>query len=258
MIENTLSQSAALLASEPTSAPETDVALWWSLPPASTPVTAVALFAHGAGADGHSDFMEYFAQALAKQGIAVARFNFPYMVRARLLQKRQPPNKLPVLLASAQQAIAALHASQQFLALQQRYSATGSDALRQSLDVWLIGKSMGGRVLSMLGHEPWVCGHIALGFPFIAKGKSAAEAWTRVSHLAQQSKPMLIVQGTKDSFGQRQTVADWPLAIGIDWFELAQADHDLQQPTRAASDADRGWQTVVAAVVRFISNRGQC
>ena len=46
--------------------------------------SAVLILAHGAGADSNSEFMEWFAQSLAgpelNGGLAVCRFDFPYMV----------------------------------------------------------------------------------------------------------------------------------------------------------------------------------
>ena len=39
----------------------------------------VLVFAHGAGAEIKNKFMESVSLALAEQGIATLRFNFPYM-----------------------------------------------------------------------------------------------------------------------------------------------------------------------------------
>ena len=75
-----------------------------------TPDIALVL-AHGAGAGMRSPFMEFFASGLGTRGLAVYRFEFPYMAKARSSGQRRAPDRQPVLLQSwrDQVAVAAAH-----------------------------------------------------------------------------------------------------------------------------------------------------
>jgi uncharacterized protein len=79
------------------------------------------------------------------------------------------------------------------------------------------GKSMGGRIASqVLGSAPataaWsrVKGLVLLGYPLHPPGKPDAP---RMAHLQGISVPILLVQGTRDSFGTRDEVT--PVFDGI-------------------------------------------
>ncbi|MEY4576477.1 MAG: hypothetical protein RL701_1180, partial [Pseudomonadota bacterium] len=69
------------------------------------------LFAHGAGAPMDSLFMNEVANQLSELGIAVARFEFPYMQRRRVLGMRSPPDRAPVLLECYRQVVSQLGAA---------------------------------------------------------------------------------------------------------------------------------------------------
>lgn len=107
------------------------------------------IFAHGAGADMDHDFMAAVASGLAARGIRVVRFNFPYMVKRAEDGKRRPPDRAPKLLEAFEAVIAEY--------------ASGS--------VVIGGKSMGGRMASLLSDHPQVAGIACLGFPFHPPGK---------------------------------------------------------------------------------------
>jgi hypothetical protein len=59
------------------------------------------------------------------------------------------------------------------------------------------GKSMGGRIASLVADEAGVAGLICLGYPFHPAGKSDR---LRVEHLRDLKTPTLIVQGERDPF----------------------------------------------------------
>jgi len=164
------------------------------------------LLAHGAGADMHSPFMRVCAQALAERGISVVRFNFPYMERRRERGVRSPPDRAPVLLEHFGQVVAQLGAAQQLI---------------------IGGKSMGGRIASMIADELGVAGLVCLGYPFHPPGKLDK---TRTAHLAALRTPCLIVQGTRDAFGTREDVSNYVLSprVNITWIEGG--NHDLKVP----------------------------
>lgn len=114
------------------------MSLKWNRPAGS--LSATLILAHGAGAPMDSPFMERIAELLAAQGIAVARFEFPYMAQRREDGRKRPPNPQAQLLDCWRR----VHAQ-----------------VRETLDgpLALGGKSMGGRMASLLADEqarmPW-------------------------------------------------------------------------------------------------------
>jgi len=183
--------------------------LLWNRPVG--PASYTLILAHGAGAPMDSPFMDDIAQRLAARGIAVARFEFPYMAARREDGRRRPPNPQARLLECWREVYALV-----------RQQVAGPLAIG--------GKSMGGRMASLLadalGAEALGC----LGYPFHAVGKADKP---RVAHLADLKTPTLIVQGERDPMGDRLTVAGYSLsdAIRVQW--LVAGDHDLK-PLKAS------------------------
>ncbi len=136
------------------------MSLKWNRPAGS--LSATLILAHGAGAPMDSPFMERIAELLAAQGIAVARFEFPYMAQRREDGRKRPPNPQAQLLDCWRR----VHAQ-----------------VRETLDgpLALGGKSMGGRMASLLADELGADALVCLGYPFYAAGKPEKP---RVAHLA--------------------------------------------------------------------------
>jgi predicted alpha/beta-hydrolase family hydrolase len=190
----------------------------------STAETTVAL-AHGAGAPMDSAFMFAIAAGLAAQGLRVARFEFPYM-HARRVGRQPPPDRMPVLQACYRAVIAELG---------------GADKLV------LAGKSLGGRVASMLADEVGALGVVCLGYPFHPPGKPLQ---LRTAHLMTQRTPTLIVQGSRDPFGPREQVPSYPLspAVRVQWIE--DGDHSFAPRKKSGrSEAEALDEAVEAAAV---------
>lgn len=168
------------------------------------PVTC--LFAHGAGAPMDSDFMNRVADGLVKGGVKVIRFEFPYMQERRINGKKRPPNRQPELI----ECFAAILA-------------------QQSTPCVLIGKSMGGRMASILASEqptnPNILGVLALGYPFHPQGKPET---LRIEHLPRVAVPMAVVQGTRDALGNKDLVEQLPLPDSLEFLWLEDGDHDLK------------------------------
>jgi predicted alpha/beta-hydrolase family hydrolase len=184
------------------------------------------LLAHGAGAGMHSPFLQRFAPDLAELGIAVARFEFPYMMRRRG-GKRSPPDRAPVLLEHFREAVAQLGATKSLV---------------------IGGKSMGGRIASMVADELGVAGVVCLGYPFHPPGKPET---TRTEHLAKLKTRALIMQGTRDPFGTQSDVAKYKLSkrIRVKWIE--DGNHDLS-PRGPAARREASHEEVLQAVASFI------
>ncbi|MBU2880043.1 alpha/beta fold hydrolase [Aliiglaciecola lipolytica] len=161
------------------------------------------IFAHGAGANKHSEFMQQVAELLCQGGVEVVRFDFPYMLRAAEKNKRQPPDRANILL-------------QDFIEM--------INSADTELPLFIGGKSMGGRMASMLESLARVKGVICLGYPFHPPGKPEKE---RTEHLYLSNAPILIIQGERDTFGNRSRVESYPLPKNIDVQFLAAADHSF-------------------------------
>jgi len=164
------------------------------------------ILAHGAGAPMDSAFMEEMAQRLADQGLGVLRFEFPYMAQRRIDGGKRPPNPAAKLLQCWREVYELV-----------RPLVTGPLAIG--------GKSMGGRMASLLADELGADALVCLGYPFYAAGKPEKP---RVAHLAELKTPTLIIQGERDALGNRQTVEGYMLSPAIEVCWLQAGDHDLK------------------------------
>jgi predicted alpha/beta-hydrolase family hydrolase len=175
---------------------------------------AVILLAHGAGAPMDSASMSSAAKALAGAGLRVVRFEFGYMAERRRSATKPPPPRAETLKS---EYIAAI------------------EKLDETEPLIIGGKSMGGRVASMIADPLHASGGIAgllcLGYPFHPVGKPDQ---LRTAHLADLRTPTLIVQGTRDPFGTREEVAGYRLSTSIEIFWLEDGDHDLR-PRKAVT-----------------------
>ncbi|WP_203582443.1 alpha/beta hydrolase family protein [Microbacterium hibisci] len=137
---------------------------------------AFAGLAHGAGAGYRHPFLTGFADALAREGVATLRFNFPYVEAGR---------RMPGPAAHAVLTWTAVHAE-----LVER--AAG-------VPVAAIGKSYGGRMASMAAAEGAIdpAGLVYLGYPLHPPGSPDK---ARTAHLPDVPQPQLFVEGTNDPF----------------------------------------------------------
>ncbi|RVC56137.1 alpha/beta fold hydrolase [Mesorhizobium sp. M4B.F.Ca.ET.088.02.2.1] len=174
------------------------------------------LLAHGAGAAMDSPSMTATAKALATAGFQLARFEFHYMA-ARRYGHRKPPPRAETVNPEYIRAIADLRAK----------GVTGK--------LIIGGKSMGGRVASMVADEIFEKGEIAglvcLGYPFHPPAKPEQ---LRTKHLLGLKTPTQIFQGTRDEFGTKDEVATYGLSDAIEMIWLEDGDHDLK-PRKAIS-----------------------
>ncbi|QXI40971.1 alpha/beta hydrolase [Pseudomonas xantholysinigenes] len=195
-------------------------------------VCACLILAHGAGAPMDSGFMEDMAQRLAGQGVGVVRFEFPYMAERRVGGGKRPPNPQKLLLEAWRTVYE-----------QVRPLVAGKLAVG--------GKSMGGRMASLLADELGAHALVCLGYPFYAVGKPEKP---RVEHLAGLRTPTLIVQGERDALGNREAVAGYELspAIEVNW--LAAADHDLKPLKASGFSHEQHLQAAAEKVAGFLKS----
>lgn len=166
--------------------------------------SATFLLAHGAGGAMDTPWMDRVASGMAAGGVRVVRFEFPYMAARRVSGKRGAPDRQPVLLDVWRRVI----------------EEHGGGAR-----VAIGGKSMGGRMASMIADETGARALVCFGYPFHPPAKPEQ---TRTAHLADLRTPALILQGTRDPFGTRDEVASYTLSpnITVEW--LADGGHSLE------------------------------
>ncbi|MFY1054801.1 alpha/beta family hydrolase [Ectopseudomonas khazarica] len=203
----------------------------WDEPPQAA--TATLILTHGAGAAMDSPFMQRMAQGLAARGVRVVRFEFAYMAQRRVDGRKRPPNPQAQLLQQWRD----VHA-------QVRQRVAGPLAIG--------GKSMGGRMASLLADELGAAALVCLGYPFYAAGKPEKP---RVAHLAELRTPTLIVQGERDALGNREAVAAYALSSAIDLHWLAAADHDLKPLKASGYTHEQHLDTAVQVVAEFLASR---
>ena len=197
--------------------------------------TWTLILAHGAGASRHSEYMQYFAQRLAHQGVQVGRFNFPYMIKAIETKRRRPPDRAPQLLDAWQEII---------------------ERVRERLDsnqrLAIGGKSMGGRIASMSTHHDGVDALVCLGYPFHPPAKKDT---LRTEHFSDIKVPTMILQGERDSFGTREEVRRYRLPRKIKMRWLNDGDHSFKPRKRSGVTQTENWDTAIESIIGFLSDR---
>ncbi len=194
------------------------------------------LLAHGAGAPMTSPFLDNLAELLAERNIAVSRFEFAYMAGRRTNGKNRPAAKAELLTGEYHSALAQVR-----------------EQISDNTRLYIGGKSLGGRVASMIAEDAHkagtISGLVCLGYPFHPPGKPET---LRTAHLADLTCPSLIVQGDRDPFGNRAEVQTYTLAPAIQLHWLPDGDHDFG-PRGASGYTRKGNLTSAAdAIVAFI------
>lgn len=193
--------------------------------------------AHGAGVGMDSPFMTAFAEGLAAHNIRVVRFEFPYMAATRQDGRHRPPNPAATLLTTWRQVVEALG---------------GPEGLV------IGGKSMGGRMAAMLAQQleqagTPVAGVACLGYPFHPPGKPDE---VRLDHFATMRTPTLVVQGTRDPFGNQDEVAAFELPPQLQLHWAPDGDHHLMPRKTSGYTTEDNWREAVAALARFVQALG--
>ena len=141
----------------------------------------VLVLTHGAGSSSSHPSLAELARLIGEREIAVARFDFPYMRRAAQAGRRAwPPDDEDVL------------------------TSTWIGAIRQLLPpkrLVIGGRSLGGRVASIVADAAEVSGLVCVSYPFHPQHRADAmvsgTSTVRTAHLRGDhiETPTLIVQG---------------------------------------------------------------
>ena len=129
------------------------------------------LFAPGAGASSSHPWMRRWQERLGTLG-EVKTFDYDYM-----RERRRRPDRLPQLIAAHRRALADFR-------------------MASTAQVFLIGKSMGGRIGCHVALEEDVAGLICFGYPLCGAGDRTK---LRDKVLRALKTPVLFVQGTRDA-----------------------------------------------------------
>jgi predicted alpha/beta-hydrolase family hydrolase len=189
------------------------------------------LLAHGAGADMNASTLTTVADALAAAKIPSLRFNFPYKAAGR-----RAPDRAPVLEAALRDAVAEL----------------ASRAQLPPERVVLGGRSMGGRIGSMVAADDGALGLVLLGYPLHPPGRPTQ---LRIEHFPRLRMPALFVSGTRDAFGspeelQRET-KKMKGRVVFHWVESG--DHGFKPLKASGLTVDAVLADVAATVVDFVT-----
>ena len=163
----------------------------------------ILLLAHGAGAPMDSMFMNTISDGLNNNGIITFRFEFPYMEKRRS-GKNTFPDKLDVLCDF--------------------YKKIYFNIKKANPDknIWLGGKSMGGRVSTLISRSLDIKGVIVFGYPFHPINKLDK---LRLESLQLSGPPILIIQGTRDKFGTITEVKKYKIHKNNTIFWIKDGDH---------------------------------
>lgn len=188
------------------------------------------VLAHGAGGAMDTPFMTTVARGVAEHGIRVVRFEFAYMAARRERKKSGAPDRQPLLMQWWRDVVAQLGGGETLV---------------------IGGKSLGGRMASMVADELEVAGLVCLGYPFHPPGQPAK---LRTEHLAALATPALIIQGERDPFGNRGEVGAYQLSnsIRVEW--IRDGDHSLVPRAASGVTKEENLRAAVDLVVSFITS----
>ncbi len=205
--------------------------LTWNLPP--TPPAPTLALTHGAGASSTHPRTTRLAERIAAHGVRVARFDFPYMRRATQTGRRPwPPDPEDVLAAAWVQVI-------------QQLAEQGVPPSQ----LFIGGRSMGGRIASYLADAVEPAGMICISYPFHAPNDPTRAT---IIHLQQLATPTLIVQGERDEYGTRAEVEAYDLSPAIELHWIPDGNHGLIPRKRSGHTEDGNIEAAANAIADFI------
>jgi predicted alpha/beta-hydrolase family hydrolase len=193
--------------------------------------SAGLVLGHGAGAGMAHPFLEQLAQGLASRGVAVLRYQFPFMANGS--RRPDPP-------AIAQGAVR---------------SAVAEAARRwPGLPLFVGGKSFGGRMASQAqaaGPLPAVRGLVFVGFPLHPAGKPSS---ARAAHLGAVRLPMLFLQGTRDALADLDLLGPVvrDLGKGAVLHVVEGADHGFEVLVRSGRTAEQVREELIEAAAGWM------
>jgi predicted alpha/beta-hydrolase family hydrolase len=196
---------------------------------------AQIVFAHGAGADMHHEFMENITALLNQENINVLRFNFPYMDKRTALGKRYPPDRMPKLIDCYKSVINNLLVN------------------KDALPLFIGGKSMGSRVAATLASDDdyvsLLEGVFCLGYPFHPTKKADK---LRLEPLQSARRRVLVIQGERDTLGSKNEIMSYQTSELCKYIFLNDGDHSLKPRVKSGFTHQQHMESAVQEIVLFI------
>lgn len=172
--------------------------------------------------------MNAIASRLASGGVHVTRFEFDYMAKRREDGSKRGPDRAPKLIGRFEEAM---------------------QCLGPPARLFIGGKSMGGRIASMIADRAGVAGAVCLGYPFHPPGKPDT---LRIAHLQSLRTPTLVVQGTRDPFGKPDEVGSYALSPTIDLVWVPDGDHSFEPTKKSGRTTEQNLDEAAHAALAFI------
>ncbi|OUS27478.1 hypothetical protein A9R01_14435 ['Osedax' symbiont bacterium Rs2_46_30_T18] len=202
-------------------------------------VKGVLVFAHGAGMPMDHPFMQQVSAQIAACELMVIRFEFPYMALRRETGKRRLPDKMPIL-------------EQCFLDVLDHLKKRNPELFNETaVPLFLAGKSMGGRVATLIADRVSASAVFIYGYPFHSIKKPEV---LRIEHLQDVQSEIHIFQGDRDKLGNKSEVSTYPLSekVQVHWFN--DGDHDLHPRVRSGSTQLEHLESAVQIISRIVDN----
>ncbi len=182
----------------------------------------VVVLAHGAGGHRGHPTVVGLRDALAARGLRVVTFDYPYASEGRRM-----PDRAPTLVACHRAVV------------EWTRDAWGGDLV-------LAGRSMGGRVASVLVADGTLCSALVLyAYPLHPPGRPDR---LRVDHLDSVTVPTLVLQGSRDAFS-RPDLFDLHIRSRFDVVDVDGADHSFEVKGQAPGEVHA---FVAAATVSWL------
>ncbi len=169
--------------------------------------------------------MNRLTARLVAKNLRVIRLDFDYMAQAKRSGKNRPPSRVPKLVEEFRQ-----------LAEQEQVAFVG-------------GKSLGGRVASLLATQMELKGWVAFGYPYHPPGQPDK---LRTDHLGRCRCPGLICQGERDTFGKREEVEamELPDELRLAW--MTDGDHQFKPRKYSSATLDDNLEQAAREASHFI------
>ena len=174
-----------------------------------------------------SPFMQQVAGALAAASFRVVRFEFPYMRESRKTHHRSRPDPGSVLEETWIRVI---------------------EQAGPAAELVIGGKSMGGRIASMVADQAGVKGLVCLGYPFHPAGRPDS---LRVAHLEKLKTRTLVLQGTRDTLGSREDIDRYSLSAALTLVFLEDGDHSFKPRKSSGRTYEQNFAQAVEAIAQF-------
>ncbi|MFT5706443.1 MAG: putative alpha/beta-hydrolase family hydrolase [Oceanospirillaceae bacterium] len=199
--------------------------------------SGVVILAHGAGIPMDHPFMQQVSEQLNSIGLQVVRFEFPYMAKRRSTGKKSLPDKLPVLIASFKEVISKVK------------NEIKAQSNSKTVPIYLAGKSLGGRIATIIACTEPLAGVFVYGYPFHPINKPDR---LRVEHLQDINANIYIYQGERDKLGSIDEVGTYALShnVTVEW--LTDGDHDLKPRVRSGFTQQQHMNSILSKIERII------